>query len=172
MVAWTNAPRLAPLAMVQPESAGDVPFGPVRWYGVARPCALGGSAGTMMSQSVLSAAACAGAPDPDADGQGAAAAEADAGALAAPAGAAWLPLAAGAAPLALAAAEAHEPRADCSTVVVLLPETARMIPRGRPSAIGMARGTAMRAARLLPRRRHADLCPLSIQSTSMMGSPL
>jgi len=29
-------------------------------------------------------------------------------------------------------------------------------------------GTAMRAARLfLPRRRHADRCPLSIQSTSM-----
>jgi hypothetical protein len=165
--------------MLQPESAGDAPFGPVSWYGVARPCALSGSAGTMMSQSVLSAAACAGAADPDADGHGAAAAEADAGALAAAAGAlaaaagaAWLPLAAGAAPLALAAAEAQEPRADCSTVVVLLPETARMIPRVRPSAIGMARGTAMRAARLLPRRRHADLCPLSIQSTSMMGSPL
>src|SRR5258705_3979777 len=127
MVAWTNAPRLAPLAMVQPESAGDVPFGPVSWYGVARPCALSGSAGTMMSQSVLSAAACAGAPDPDpdADGQGAAAAEADAGALAAAAGAAWLPLAAGAAPLALAAAEAQLPSADCSIVVVLPPETAR-----------------------------------------------
>src|SRR6266581_4906663 len=185
MVAWTNAPSAAALAMLQPESAGDVPFGPVSWYGVARPCALSGSAGTMMSQSVLSAAACAGAADPDADGHGAAAAEADAaalapaagalaagaGALAAAAGAAWLPLAAGAAPLALAAAEAQEPRADCSTVVVLLPETARMIPRVRPSAIGMARGTAMRAARLLPRRRHADLCPLSIQSTSMWEVP-
>jgi hypothetical protein len=163
--------------MVQPESAGDVPFGPVSWYGVARPCALSGLAGTMMSQSVLSAAACTGAPDPDADGQGDGAAEADAGALplaagagALAAGAAWFPLAAGAG--ALAAAEAHEPKADCSTVVALVPETARMIPRVRPSAIGMARGTAMRAARLLPRRRHADLCPLSIQSTSMMGSPL
>src|SRR6266699_380892 len=121
MVAWTNAPSAAALAMLQPESAGDAPFGPVSWYGVARPCALSGSAGTMMSQSVLSAAACAGAADPDADGHGAAAA----GALAAAAGAAWLPLAAGAAPLALAAAEAQEPRADCSTVVVLLPETAR-----------------------------------------------
>jgi hypothetical protein len=131
----------------------------------------------MMSQSVLSAATCAGAPDPDADGQGDGAAEADAGALApaagplaAGAGAAWLPLAAGAG--ALAAAEAHEPKADCSTVVVLLPETARMIPRVRPSAIGMARGTAIRAARLFRRRRHPDLCPLSIQSTSMWGSPL
>jgi hypothetical protein len=32
----------------------------------------------------------------------------------------------------------------------------------------MARGTAIRAARLLLlRRRHADRCPLSIQSTSM-----
>jgi hypothetical protein len=43
-----------------------------------------------------------------------------------------------------------------------------MIPRVRPSAIGMARGTAIRAARLLlPLRRRADRCPLSIQSTSM-----
>ena len=117
-----------------------------------------------------------GRADPDADGQGDGAAAADAGALApaagplaAGAGAAWLPLAAGAG--ALAAAEAHEPKADCSTVVVLFPETARMIPRVRPSAIGMARGTAIRAARLF-RRRPADLCPLSIQSTSMWGSPL
>jgi hypothetical protein len=53
-------------------------------------------------------------------------------------------------------------------VVTGPPETARMIPRVSPNAIGMARGTAMRAARLfLPRRRHADRCPLSIQSTSM-----
>ena len=74
--------------------------------------------------------------------------------------------------LAALRAEAQEPKADCSIVVVLPPETARMIPRVRPSAIGMARGTAMRTARLFPRRRHADLCPLSIQSTSMMGSPL
>ena len=125
------------------------------------------------------------AAEPDADGQGTGAAEADAGALAPAAGAlaaaagalaaaaaaalaAWLPLAAGAA---LAAAEAHEPRADCAIVVVLPPETARMIPRVRPSAIGMARGTAMRAARLFRRRRHADPCPLSIQSTSMWEVP-
>jgi hypothetical protein len=95
-----------------------------------------------------------------------------AGALALAAGAAGLPLAAGAAPLALAAAEAQLPRADCSIVVALPPpETAMMIPRVRPNAIGMARGTAMRAARLLPRRRGADRCPLSIQSTSMWNSP-
>lgn len=50
--------------------------------------------------------------------------------------------------------------------VVLPPETASMIPRVRPSAIGTARGTAMRRARLLPRRRDAGLCPLSIQATS------
>jgi hypothetical protein len=64
--------------------------------------------------------------------------------------------------------EAHDPRADWVIFVVLPPEIARMIPRVRPKAIGMARGTAIRAARLLlPRRRHADLCPLSIQSTSI-----
>ena len=124
------------------------------------------------------------AAEPDADGQGTGAAEAGpaagalapvagalaaaAGALASAAGAAWLPLAAGAA---LAAAEAHEPRADCAIVVELPLETARMIPRVRPSAIGMARGTAMRAARLFRRRRHADPCPLSIQSTSMWQVP-
>jgi hypothetical protein len=61
-----------------------------------------------------------------------------------------------------------QPVADWLMVVTGPPETARMIPRVSPNAIGMARGTAMRAARLfLPRRRHADRCPLSIQSTSM-----
>jgi hypothetical protein len=111
------------------------------------------------------------AAEPDADGQGVAAAElAAAGALAAAAGALAGAAEAGALAPALAAAEA-QPRADCSTVVVLLPETARMIPRVRPSAIGMARGTAMRAARLFRRRRHADLFPLSIQSTSMWEVP-
>ena len=158
------------------------------------PAAPGRPAGLMGGMPATVAAVAAGAPE--ADGQGAGAAEpAEAGALplatgagalplatgagalalaagAAPlalaAGAAWLPLAAGAAPLALAAAETQEPNADCWIVVVLPPEIARMIPRVRPNAIGMARGTAIRAARLLlPRRRHADLCPLSIQSTSM-----
>src|SRR5437763_5400962 len=127
------------------------------------------------------------AAGPDADGHGAAAAEADAGALALAAvagalalaaaavalaaGAGALALAAGAGALALAAAEAQLPRADCAIVVVLPPETAMMIPRVRPSAIGMASGTAIRAARPFPRRRHADLCPLSIQSTSMWEVP-
>jgi hypothetical protein len=141
---------------------------------------------------VTAAATAAGAAaEPDADGQGAAAADAGAdagalalavgaGALAAGAGAlalaaatAALALAAGAAPLALAlaAAVAQSPKADCRIVVELPPETAMMIPRVRPSAIGMARGTAIRAARLFRRRRHADPCPLSIQSTSMWEVP-
>ena len=144
----------------------------------------------MGGMPVTAAATAAGAAaEPDADGQGAAAAEADAGALALAAGAgalaagagalalaaatAALALAAGAAPLALAlaAAVAQSPKADCRIVVELPPETAMMIPRVRPSAIGMARGTAIRAARLFRRRRHADPCPLSIQSTSMWEVP-
>jgi hypothetical protein len=36
--------------MVHPEAAADVPDGPVSWYGVARPRALSGLAGTMMPQ--------------------------------------------------------------------------------------------------------------------------
>jgi hypothetical protein len=134
-----------------------------------------------MSATVAATGAAADA-EPEADGHGDGAAEAaaagalplaaGAAALAAGAGAAALPLAAGAAALALAAAEA-QPMADCSIVVALPPpETARIIPRVRPNAIGMARGTAMRAARLLPRRRGADRCPLSIQSTSMWKSPV
>jgi hypothetical protein len=47
------------------------------------------------------------------------------------------------------------------------PVNARTAPSVRPRAIGMARGTAMRAARLCGRRRHAGLCPVRIQSTSM-----
>jgi hypothetical protein len=57
IVAWTNAPRLAALAMVQPDCAGVIPFGPVSWYGVAMPCADSGFAGTMMLQLTLAAAA-------------------------------------------------------------------------------------------------------------------
>src|SRR5271169_1339580 len=73
-----------------------------------------------------------------------------------------------AAPEAPADGLAEAPMADCWIFETLPPEIARMIPRVRPIAIGMARGTAIRTARLLrPRRRHADLCPLSIQSTSM-----
>src|SRR5690242_21465970 len=134
-------------------------------FAPARPARFAALFGGMVKSAVV--AGLVAAAEPDADGQGAAAA---AGALAAGALAAGA-LAAGAlaaAAGALAAAEAHEPRADCAIVVDLPPETAIMIPRVRPSAIGMARGTAIRAARLLlPLRRRADRCPLSIQSTSM-----
>jgi hypothetical protein len=143
--------------------AASTAFAPAR---PARFAALFG--GMAKLAAVAPAAAAAAGADADAVGQGAVlAAAALAGALAAAAGAlaagaAWLPLAAG------AAAEAHEPRADCAILVVLPPETARMIPRVSPNAAGMASGIAIRAARLLlPRRRHADRCPLSIQSTSM-----
>ena len=37
MVACTKAPRFAALAILQPEAAGEAPFVPVSWYGVARP---------------------------------------------------------------------------------------------------------------------------------------
>jgi hypothetical protein len=128
--------------------------------------------------AVAAGAEAAAEPDAVADGHGAAEADAaalalaaGAGALTLAAGAGALALAAGAGALALAAAVAQSPMADCAIVVVLLPETAMMTPRVRPSAIGMARGTAIRAARLVPRRRHADLCPLSIQSTSMWEVP-
>src|ERR1700760_787978 len=138
----------------------------------ARPTRPGGLMGGMPATVAAVVAGADAAAEPDADGQGTGAAELaaalGAGALAAAAGAAWLPLAAGAA---LAAAEAHEPRADCAIVVVLPLETARTIPSVRPSAIGMARGTAIRAARLFRRRRHAEPCPLSIQSTSMWEVP-
>jgi hypothetical protein len=43
------------LAMVQPDCAADIPFGPVSWYGVASPAADSGFAGTMMSQLTLAA---------------------------------------------------------------------------------------------------------------------
>jgi hypothetical protein len=97
-----------------------------------------------------------------------AAAAAVAVALAAGHGAA-LALAATAGVLAAAEAEAEAqvPRADWAMCVAPPFETARTMPRVRPNAIGMARGIAIRAARLRLRRRDADLCPLSIQSTSM-----
>jgi hypothetical protein len=168
--------------------AASTAFDPAR---PARPARLMGGMPATVAAVVAGADAAA---EPDADGQGTGAAElAAAGALAPVAGAlapvagalapvagALAPVAGALAPVAgalalvagaLAAAEAHEPRADCAIVVLLLPETAMTIPRVRPSAIGMARGTAMRAARLFRRRRHADPCPLSIQSTSMWEVP-
>src|SRR5579875_265154 len=178
IVASTNAWRLG-LASEQPSAS---------CHGVARPWALSGLAGTNRVQFIELAACAAvwfrltGLP---------AASTASAPARSAPprpkplkssAGAPAVGLAvadplahgdgvaagAAAAALALADGEAQEPSADWLIVVALPPETARMIPRVRPNAIGMASGTAMRAARvLLPRRRHADRCPLSIRSTSM-----
>ena len=49
--------QILSVLMVQPDAAGEVPSGPVSWYGVARPLALSGFAGTMMSQLTLAAAA-------------------------------------------------------------------------------------------------------------------
>jgi hypothetical protein len=137
----------------------------------AAPARPGGLMGGMAATVVPVAATVA-----DADGQGAgeeaeaagagalALAAATAGALAAAAGA--LALAA-----ALAEAEAHVPRADSATVVALPPpEIAMTIPKVAPSATGMARGTAIRDARLL-RRRGADRCSLSINPPPC-GRPL
>jgi hypothetical protein len=84
IVACTNAPRLAKLAMVQPDAPGDIPSGPVSWYGVASPWALSGLGGTTMSHDTLAAAAPAVAV---ADGHGAAEADAVGAAVAAVAGA-------------------------------------------------------------------------------------
>src|SRR5262249_15429961 len=71
--------------------------------------------------------------------------------------------------LALADALGLAPNADCLIGLACeLLETAMTIPRVRPNATGMARGTAIRAARLRRvRRRIAGRCPVSIQSTSM-----
>jgi hypothetical protein len=130
----------------------------------AAPARPGGLMGGMAATVVPVAAPVADADaDADADGQGAAeAAAAGALPLAAGAGAGALALAAIAGAPALAEAETHVPKADCSIVAALPPpETARTIPSVRPSAAGMARGTAIRAARLF-RRRGADRCSLSI----------
>ena len=60
IVAWTKAPRLAALVIVQPDCSGVIPPVPVSWYGVARPVALSGFAGTMMSQLTFAAVVVAG----------------------------------------------------------------------------------------------------------------
>jgi hypothetical protein len=43
--------------MVHPDAAGLCPLVPVSWYGVDRPWAVSGFAGTMMSQLTFAAAA-------------------------------------------------------------------------------------------------------------------
>jgi hypothetical protein len=133
--------------MLHPDVAGLCPFVPVSWYGVDRPWAVSGFAGTMMSQLTFAAAA------------------AGAVAVAVGAGLAALTDGDGVAPgeaLALAPAAVW-----LMAVLDGPPVNARTAPSVRPRAIGMARGTAMRAARLCGRRRHAGLCPVRIQSTSM-----
>jgi len=60
------------LAMVQPDCAADIPFGPVSWYAVASPAADSGFAGTMMSQLTLAAAVVVVPVVADAVGHGAA----------------------------------------------------------------------------------------------------
>jgi hypothetical protein len=42
--------------MVQPDASGVIPSGPVSWYAVARPFAVRGLAGTMMSQLTFAVA--------------------------------------------------------------------------------------------------------------------
>jgi len=42
--------------MVQPDASGVIPSGPVSWYAVARPFAVSGWAGTMMSQLTFAVA--------------------------------------------------------------------------------------------------------------------
>jgi len=147
----------------------------------AAPARPGGLMGGMPIATVVVAAAVPEA-EAEADGQGAALAlalaAAGAGALAlaaataAGAGALALAAVAGALAAAEAEAEAHVPRADCATVVAVPPwETTMTTPNVRPSAAGMARGTAKRDARLL-RRRGADPCSLSIFDPPPCGRPL
>src|SRR5581483_4351552 len=168
IVASTNAPSVAPLtASSQPSPS---------WYGVARPLAESGLAGTASVQFIdaaasaavwfglmaLPAASCAlfgfarSPPPPRED---------------------WPPrkpppkLPRPNAPLCPPSTPLNPVLAAWLIVVWFPPVTAMTIPRVSPNAIGMARGTAMRAARdfLLRRRRTAGRCPVSIQSTSMVA---
>ncbi len=61
IVACTKAPRLTALLIWHPDCAGVIPLVPVSWYGVARPRAVSGLRGTMMSQLTLAAAVVAAA---------------------------------------------------------------------------------------------------------------
>src|SRR5689334_12741922 len=131
MVARTSPARASGALGVHPEAAADVPDGPVSWYGVARPRALSGLAGTMMPQL-------AGADET------------------APADACGWTETAGACD-----GLGEAPRDDWSILVPFPPERARTMPRVRPSAIGTPSGAAIRAARRSRGRRLAGRCPLS-----------
>ena len=69
IVAWTNAPRFAKLAIVQPEACADIPPVPVSCHGVDRPVALSGLAGTMTSQFTLAAATTGAVVEADGHGE-------------------------------------------------------------------------------------------------------
>ncbi|HUY50333.1 MAG TPA: hypothetical protein VMV92_32280, partial [Streptosporangiaceae bacterium] len=56
----------AAFAIVQPDCAGVIPAGPSSWYGVARPAALSGFAGTMIRHDTFATAAAAAAAVGDA----------------------------------------------------------------------------------------------------------
>jgi hypothetical protein len=174
IVACTNAPRFAAFAIVQPDAAGVIPFGPVSCHGVASPAALSGFAGTMMSQLTLTAAAAVAVGLADTVGV----TEADADAVgqivevAAAVGVAAVVLAAGVAragvevaaadvlgvgtAAAVAAVDAavdavvdgvaQAPTADSFR---LPPLVTTLRPRAKPRTKAMATGTASRAARLL-----------------------
>jgi hypothetical protein len=117
IVACTNAPRLAKLAMVQPDASGDIPSGPVSWYGVASPWALSGLGGTTMSHDTLAAAAAALAVAV-ADGHGAAVADAVGAAVAVVA------VVAGAVAVAVAADVAAAGAVVAGVVVLVVPAAA------------------------------------------------
>ena len=151
-MACANAPRLAKLAMVQPDACGDIPFGPVNWKGVARPGAVSGLAGTTSTQLTLAAAAAAGV--------------AVAGALVAAglAVAVGLAVALAVAVAAGVAVAAPVPWAERFRLAFRSPTKCR--PRTRPTAIVMTRGTAISMTRL-PCAPDGDQCLLRIKSTSM-----
>ena len=146
MVACTNAPRLTALVISHPDCAGVCPSVPVSWYGVARPRAVSGFAGTMMSQLTLAAAVVVPVLDPDGatDGE------------------------------ALGDALAEAPRAASPRLVTVeRPATATTTPITRPNTTGIAIVTAIREEGFLRLyRRHANRSLLIIGSdTSVSESP-
>src|ERR1700722_7556106 len=137
MVAWTNAPRAVAFVISHPDWAGDIPPGPVSWYGVASPCAVSGFAGMMMSQFTLAASVMMGA----------------------------LPVAAGLAPAPASDGVWAAPSGVTATPGLRDPPplNATTAPITSPSTTGTAKKIASRAMRVRSRRRrHADRCLLAI----------